>query len=328
MPDGVDTIFLDIAGCTRLFGGEEALMASLGAALEDFGLTARLALADTPGAAWALAHYGADHPAVVPAGTGPDGLKNALAKLPVAALRLSAEVADGLASFGLDRICTLFVMESVKLIRRFGVEPVRRLDQALGRVDEPIVPLRPLPPREARLAFAEPISTPTDIRAAVDGLLDDLCLALSRTRALSAAVVDGSFVESVYNKIAVIDDWLFGATLHTGRLEAIRRLDLQPGDAVLEVGVGTGINAALYPSNVTVTGIDVAEKMLAKAARRLASHKVSNVRLMQMDATHLDFPDDSFDLVYAPYVISTVSDPVTVAREMRRVCRPGGDSSS
>ena len=181
MPDGADTIFLDIAGCTRLFGGEEALLGSLRAALEDFGLTARLALADTPGAAWALAHCGAEDPAVVPAGAGPDGLKDALAELPVAALRLSADVADGLASFGLDRICTLFVMESVKLIRRFGVEPVRRLDQALGRVEEPIIPLRPPPPREASRAFAEPISTAVDIRAAVDGLLDDLCLALSRT---------------------------------------------------------------------------------------------------------------------------------------------------
>lgn len=152
---------------------------------------------------------------------------------------------------------------------------------------------------------------------------DDLC-SDPQTRALSAAVVESSFVESVYNKIAVIDDWLFGATLHTGRLEAIRGLDLRPGDEVLEVGVGTGINATLYPANVTVTGIDVAEKMLQKAARRLAAHKVRNVRLLQMDAARLEFPDDSFDLVYAPYVISVVSDPVAVAREMRRVCRPGG----
>ena len=180
MPDGVDTIYLDIAGCARLFAGEEALMASLRTALEDFGLTVRLALADTPGAAWALAHYGADDPAAVPSGAGPSGLMDALAELPVAALRLSDKVADGLVSFGLDRIRTLSVMESVKLIRRFGVEPVRRLQQALGQVDEPIIPLRPLPPREAHRAFAEPISTPSDIHAAVDGLLDDLCLELSR----------------------------------------------------------------------------------------------------------------------------------------------------
>ena len=181
MPDGVHTLFLDIAGCARLFGGEEALMASLRTALEDFGLTARLALADTPGAAWALAHYGPEDPVVVPSGAGAAGLMDALAELPVAALRLSDDVAAGLVSFGLDRICTLSVMESVKLIRRFGVEPVRRLQQALGQVDEPIIPLRPPPPREAHRAFAEPISTAAAIRAAVDGLLDDLCLELSRS---------------------------------------------------------------------------------------------------------------------------------------------------
>ena len=181
MPDGVDTLFLDIAGCGRLFGGEEALMASLRAALEAFGLTVRLALADTPGAAWALAHYGTADLAVVPAAAGPSGLRDALAPLPVAALRLSTDVATALSSFGLDRICTLSVIESVKLIRRFGTEPVRRLEQALGLVNEPITPLRPSPPREAHRAFAEPISTPSDIRAAVDGLLDDLCLTLNRS---------------------------------------------------------------------------------------------------------------------------------------------------
>ena len=181
MPDGIDTIFLDIAGCVRLFGGEGALMASLRAALEGFGLTVRLALADTPGAAWALAHHGADDPAVVPAGTGPSGLVDALAPLPMAALRLSADVAAGLESFGLNTVRALTAMQSVKLIRRFGVEPVRRLQQALGQVDEPIIPLPPLPPREAQRAFAEPISTAADIHAAVDGLLDDLCLELSRS---------------------------------------------------------------------------------------------------------------------------------------------------
>lgn len=181
MPDGVDTIFLDIAGCTRLFGGEEALIAALRTALEDFGLTVRLALADTPGAAWALAHYAPDDPAVVPSGSEPDGLRDALAQLPVAALRLSADVAEALISFGLDRICKLSAIEPVELIRRFGTEPVRRLQQALGQVDEPIVPLRPLPPREARRAFADPISSRADIHAAVDGLLGDLCMQLGRS---------------------------------------------------------------------------------------------------------------------------------------------------
>ncbi len=181
MPDGVDTIFLDIAGCEHLFGGGDALIATLRSALEDFGLTTRLALADTPGAAWALTHYGPGDPAIVPADASPSALRRTLADLPVAALRLSAEVAEALTAFGLRQIGTLFPLEPAELIRRFGMEPVRRLEQALGIRDEPITPLPPLPPREVRRAFPEPISTPTDIRAAVDGLLDELCQALARS---------------------------------------------------------------------------------------------------------------------------------------------------
>ncbi len=152
---------------------------------------------------------------------------------------------------------------------------------------------------------------------------DDLCSDPS-SRALSVAAFENDFVEGVYNKIAAIDSWLFGPTLQTGRLEAMKRLPMGHGDTVLEVGVGTGINAALYPSHLSVTGIDFVEGMLHKAERRLAARNVRNVRLLQMDAAHLEFPDDSFDLVYAPYVISVVPDPVAVAKEMRRVCRPGG----
>jgi phosphatidylethanolamine/phosphatidyl-N-methylethanolamine N-methyltransferase len=93
---------------------------------------------------------------------------------------------------------------------------------------------------------------------------------------------------------------------------------------VLEVGVGTGINAALYPRDCSVTGIDLSSSMLEKAHERIAKKGVRNVRLMEMDAANLKFADDTFDIVYAPYVISVVPDPVAVAREMRRVCRPGG----
>lgn len=144
------------------------------------------------------------------------------------------------------------------------------------------------------------------------------------TRAISVTDVENSFVESVYNKIAAVYDWTMGPTLHLGRLKAIKLLKIQPGEKVLEVGVGTGINASLYPRDCYVTGIDFSSEMLDKAAKRIAAHGIDNVRLRRMDAAALDFPDNSFDLVYAPYVISVVSDPVKVASEMRRVCRPGG----
>jgi phosphatidylethanolamine/phosphatidyl-N-methylethanolamine N-methyltransferase len=144
------------------------------------------------------------------------------------------------------------------------------------------------------------------------------------TRALSVTAVETDFVAGVYGKLASVYDWIFGPTLHAGRLQAMQRMAMSPGDRVLEVGVGTGINLSLYPRDCSVTGIDLSDSMLEKAHERVAEKGMRNVRLIQMDATSLLFPDDSFDIVYAPYLISVVPDPVQVAREMRRVCRPGG----
>ena len=144
------------------------------------------------------------------------------------------------------------------------------------------------------------------------------------TRALSVTVVENDFVEAVYEKLAKVYDLTFGPTLHPGRLQAIQRMNIQPGERVLEVGVGTGINLSLYPKQAMVTGIDFSVSMLEKARDRVARKGLRNMRLLQMDAADLKFSDDSFDIVYAPYLISVVPDPVRVAREMRRVCRPGG----
>ena len=144
------------------------------------------------------------------------------------------------------------------------------------------------------------------------------------TRALSVTPVETDFVERVYEKISSVYDVFYGPTLHAGRLESIGRLGIRGGDRVLEVGVGTGINAALYPRGCNVTGIDLCGSMLEKAQRRIDRHRLANIRLLQMDAEALTFPDNSFDIVYAPYTISVVSNPVKAVHEMRRVCRPGG----
>jgi len=144
------------------------------------------------------------------------------------------------------------------------------------------------------------------------------------TRALSVTAVENDFVAAVYDKIAKVYDFTFGPTLHPGRLRAIERMDIQPGERVLEVGVGTGINLSLYPKNCSVIGIDFSEPMLEIARERAGRKDIRNVRLLQMDAADLKFPDNAFDVVYAPYLISVVPDPVRVAGEMRRVCRPGG----
>lgn len=144
------------------------------------------------------------------------------------------------------------------------------------------------------------------------------------TRALSVAAVENDFVERVYEKLAKVYDVIFGPALHPGRLVAIERMAIRRGHRVLEVGVGTGINTSLYPKKCHVTGIDLSASMLEKARERVAREGRKNVRLLEMDAARLTFADDTFDIVYAPYLVSVVPDPVQVVREMRRVCRTGG----
>src|SRR3977135_4064168 len=109
------------------------------------------------------------------------------------------------------------------------------------------------------------------------------------TRALSVTVVENDFVARVYEKLASVYDVVFGPSLHPGRLVAIERMDIQPGDRVLEVGVGTGINTSLYPRSRQATGIDLSTSMLEKARERVAREKITNVRLIEMDAANLTF---------------------------------------
>ncbi len=168
---------------------------------------------------------------------------------------------------------------------------------------------------EATMALFEPHSSQDD---------DEFIGSDAATRALSVTAVENDFVARVYENLASVYDFTFGPALHPGRMQAIQRMGIRPGDRVLEVGVGTGINAALYPRDCTVTGIDLSGPMLEKARERVARKGIRNVRLLEMDAADLKFADNTFDIVYAPYLISVVPDPVAVVREMRRVCRPGG----
>lgn len=128
----------------------------------------------------------------------------------------------------------------------------------------------------------------------------------------------------VYATLTPIYDIVFGAALQAGRVAAMERMNIEPGHRVLEVGVGTGLTASLYPRDCDVTGIDLSAEMLEKARERVRHERLRHVTLLQMDAASLHFHDESFDMVYAPYTMSVVPDPVRVAREMRRVCKAGG----
>ncbi len=174
--DGADGFFLDVAGAAHLFGGEERLLADLAQRLAGFGLPARLAIADTPGAAWALARF---HPA--PAVILPAGMeKEALAPLPVEALRLSPDTSATLRRLGFRRVGALIDKPRAPFAARFESELLRRLDQALGRAAEPLVFVAAPPIYHSLRYLLEPAITQAAIVAVATRLMRDLVHALVR----------------------------------------------------------------------------------------------------------------------------------------------------
>lgn len=131
-------------------------------------------------------------------------------------------------------------------------------------------------------------------------------------------------VERVYSSYASVYDQTFGKIFQQSREAAVRGLPVQPGDRVLEVGVGTGEALPLYPNYCEILGIDLSESMLEQAHKRVRRHQLNHVELQQMDAGRMMLTDDSFDIVMAAYVVTAVPDYRTVVNEMIRVCKPGG----
>lgn len=131
-------------------------------------------------------------------------------------------------------------------------------------------------------------------------------------------------VEKAYRRYARYYDLVFGAIFHPGRRTAIEHLHCRPGNRILEVGVGTGLSLSMYPPNVRVTGIDLSAPMLEKARER-AQGLPQVEALLEMDAQKMTFEDNSFDKVVAMYVASVVPDVGELYREIRRVCKPGGE---
>ncbi|WP_296596214.1 DNA polymerase Y family protein [Phenylobacterium sp.] len=171
--DRPDGLFLDISGVAHLWGGETEMMADFRNRLSGSGLEFRLAIADTPGAAWALAHYGRDG-TLAP----PNGQAELLKPLPPPALRLDPEAAAQIERLGLRRLDQLMDIPRAPLGRRFGASTLERLDQALGRSAEALAFRRPPTPWVTRLAFFEPISAPEDMARVTQDVTAKLCARL------------------------------------------------------------------------------------------------------------------------------------------------------
>jgi protein ImuB len=213
--EGDDALVIDLTGCAHLFGGEDKLIEVVQDDCTGLGLSVRLGLADTRGAAWALARYagqaaGSDRsgdaidqearvtrsratkrrhwtkggaaPAVrLGGGDGQHRIAaqgqtySALGPLPVAALRLNPETTAQLTRLGLRRVSDVLGQPRAALARRFGRGLVMRLDQAMGSAPEPVSPARPAHYFAVRMSLPEPIGLADDVLAGAERLLERLC---------------------------------------------------------------------------------------------------------------------------------------------------------
>ena len=137
--------------------------------------------------------------------------------------------------------------------------------------------------------------------------------------------IDRAGVAKAYAAWAPIYDLVFGQVFDAGRKATIALAD-QIGGRILDVGIGTGLSLTDYSRTTKICGVDISEPMLRKARERVADLRLTNVEgLAVMDAQRLDFPDHSFDVVVAQYVITAVPDPEATLDEFSRVLRPGGE---
>jgi phosphatidylethanolamine/phosphatidyl-N-methylethanolamine N-methyltransferase len=137
--------------------------------------------------------------------------------------------------------------------------------------------------------------------------------------------LDNFTVTKAYARWAPVYDLVFGAVFERGRHAAVAAAE-RIGGRVLEVGVGTGISLPLYSSKCRLSGVDISAPMLRKAQERVGELNLTNVEgLWVMDAAHLSFPDESFDVIVAQYVITTVPNPEATLDEFARVLKPGGE---
>jgi protein ImuB len=289
-PDGVDGIKIEITGCTHLWGGEASLAVDLAMRLGRQNIAARIAIADTLGAAWALARFKPqDEPTVLP----PGGMRAGLAPLPIEALRLDPATAQGLRRVGLQRIGELCVMPRDVLARRFGDQVMRRLEQALGDQSEPLSPLAEPPVRRVRLSFAEPIADPADLAHAAERLAADLVRRLARqgtgARRLDLAFhrIDGRVEHIVLGTARPSRNAQHIAALFNERLDSI-----DPGLGIEDAILNAFAVEPLPPEQIGFAGacIDVGTGSLAPLFDRLGN-RLGLAALSRLEARESHIPE-------------------------------------
>lgn len=292
LPDG---LVIDVTGAAHLVGGEAALLDDLLSRLRIAKIAARAGLADTLGAAHALARF-APEPATIAA---PGEAEAALAPLPVAALRLDADCLDRLRRLGFATIADLAAVPRAPLARRFSPEPGRRLDQALGRLAEPLQPFHPPELIRVRRAFAEPIAASEPLSRHIEKLTEVLCPLLDR-RGLGARRLDLLFHR--------IDGVVQAIRIGTARpVRDAKRLARLLGDRLETIDPGFGIEAMTLVASLTEPLPRRQEDMLSgeggsdiSALIDVLANRLGAKRLYRVSPVESDLPERSVRIV-APF---------------------------
>lgn len=226
--DGDDGLMLDASGCTHLWGGEEAYLADIDSRLSAFGYKVKLAIADTPGTAWAVSRFGSSGTVVL---SGKQS--EALEPLPVQALRIDGALADRLRKLGLKDTGSILRMPFTALQRRFGAILPLRLNQALGYELEPLIPVKPLVPYREILNCAEPVRSTAILSTALNQLLEILSGRLMQeNRGLRRCRLTYYRIDGSFHNIEIGTSRPVRNTEHLFRLFELKFGQIKPGDGI------------------------------------------------------------------------------------------------
>ena len=255
-------LILDISGCAHLWGDEREYLKHIVNRLRQYGYHTRMAIADTAGAAWAVARYGKETPII-----GSRRLLETLLPLPPAALRLPDETVELLHRLGLKTIGSFATMPRSALRRRFGDILLLRLGQALGHEDEFILPLKPVAPYEERLPCLEPISTDKGIEIALQQLLETLCRRLSNEgKGLREAVLKCLRLDGNMEQISIGTSRATANVPHIFKLFALKIPQIEPALGIelfileaVKVEETDPVQEAMWSSRTGLHNTEVAE---------------------------------------------------------------------
>ncbi|MDQ6436627.1 DNA polymerase Y family protein [Mesorhizobium sp. LHD-90] len=291
--DGLDGLVIDITGASHLHGGEQALLVDLVQRLDHAGILARAAVAESWGAAHAVARFVRQPTSLVPV----EATQATIAELPIAALRLDGAIVDGLRVLGFERVGDLLAQPRAPMTLRFGPELGRRLDQALSILNEPIDPLRPAEIVEVRRSFGEPIAAADTIAKYIGKLVGSLCGELE-TRGLGAKRLD-LLMHRVDNTVEAVRVSTALAVRDTKRLtrllcDKIEKID--PGFGIELMRLAASWAEPLSPKQTISSLIDKPEADISDLIDTL-SNRVGDGQLYRFAPLASDVPERSVQRV-------------------------------